>query len=617
MAQAIYAIAAVTALLVCSIIFRHREKKGAVWLAVFMFASAVWAGSLFLATIVDSFALSVFFRKSIYFGVGPVVASMLLFALEYSGRERFVRPEIVGLLSIEPILVIVLAYVNPRDFFFATVEPDPTVPSGVIIDIGLGFVLHTVYSYVLLTAFSLMIVEMLYNSKSLYRGQSGGLLVGTAFTWAMNVLTVFSSAEVDLTPIGFIVGGTLYSVAIIRYRLTDIVPIARDRVLDHVSDGVFVLDRDDRLIDVNPVGRTLLEDIESSPIGENIGSLFSDYPRLHDEYQTLTAAPTDGEREFKLDDNHFHARTTPIDDGRDRHVGWLLIVRDITDRKRREAQLKRQNERLERFADVVSHDLRNPLNVADGYLELAYEADDPESHLHKIEQSHDRMEAIIEDVLALAREGDEVSDPEPVTLAELAEQAWETVDSGDATLTVASDERFLADPGRTRRLLENLFRNAIEHGMSNNGDPSEAGEQGQQTDHDSGSEIESGADDTAFAYSGDVTADSDPSALNVSVGNIDSEEKSGQTGFYVADDGRGLPDDRDQVFEDGYTTNEDGTGFGLSIVHGIATAHDWEVDATDSETGGARFEFTGVEPVTEAVSESSAIDPDIESGSPP
>ncbi|QLG48201.1 histidine kinase N-terminal 7TM domain-containing protein [Natrinema halophilum] len=561
----IYAIATITSFAVAGVIYHYRDKKGAIPLAAYMFGSAIWAGSLLVATAVDDFALSVFFQKLLYVGVGIVVLSVFIFALEYTGRERYVRPGTIGLLFLEPIVVLALVFPNPDGIFYATLEPNPAMPTGVGFEFGPAFLLHTAYSYLLLIGTTLMIFEMLYSSQSLYRGQSLALLAGTVFTWIMNIVHVVGPINADITPLGFMVGGTLYSVAIIRYRLTDIVPIARDRVLDNVSDGVFVLDRDDRLIDVNPVGKALLEDIDSSPIGERVDSLFATWPTLHDGYESLTATPTDGEHEFALDAGHFYARATPIDDGRDRHVGWLLIVRDITDRKRREAQLKRQNERLERFADVVSHDLRNPLNVADGYLELASEADDPESHLDEIEQSHDRMKTIIEDVLTLARDGTDVTDPEPVSLTDLAEGAWENVDTGDATLTVASNATILGDANRVTRLFENLFRNSVEHGT-----PKESND------------------------STEVLG-SNHTSLDVEVGTIDTGATNDPTGFYVADDGHGLPDGGDRIFEDGYTTEMDGTGFGLRIVDEIATAHGWIVEAAESDAGGARFDFRGVE----------------------
>jgi len=211
--------------------------------------------------------------------------------------------------------------------------------------------------------------------------------------------------------------------------------------------------------------------------------------------------------------------------------------------RERERELEARNDRLEQFASVVSHDLRNPLNVATGRLELLREADDSE-HAAAIERALDRMEALIDDLLTLARAGETITETESVSLATAAEAAWETVETADAALVVGTDRTIRADASRLQQLLENLFRNAVEH----------AGP--------------------------DVT---------VTVGDRDG-------GFYVADDGPGIPaDERDRVFEDGYSTDDDGTGFGLAIVESIAEAHGWTVSLDGSADGGARFVFTGVE----------------------
>jgi len=206
--------------------------------------------------------------------------------------------------------------------------------------------------------------------------------------------------------------------------------------------------------------------------------------------------------------------------------------------------LVRQNERLERFVDVVSHDLRNPLNVAMLHLDSATEECDSD-HLGAVAGAHDRIEALISDLLTLAREGSAVTDTEWVALADLAGICWESVDTRGAELVVETDQTVRADRNRLRQLLENLFRNAVEHG-------------------------------------GDVT---------VTVGGVDG-------GFSVADAGPGIPEeDRDRVFESGYSTRREGTGLGLSIVAEVAAAHGWRVSVTASESGGARFEVTGVETV--------------------
>ncbi|MFB6218765.1 MAG: PAS domain-containing protein [Halobacteriaceae archaeon] len=211
------------------------------------------------------------------------------------------------------------------------------------------------------------------------------------------------------------------------------------------------------------------------------------------------------------------------------------------------AELRRQNERLEEFASVVSHDLRGPLNVAEGRLELARRECDSD-HLDTIADQLDRMEALIGDVLSLARRGETVDEPEPTALGPLVEEAW-TVGTegadGDPALRLAGDPgRVNCDRGRVHDLLANLFRNAVEHG-------------------------------------GD--------GVTVEVGALDD-------GFYVADDGPDIPaDEREDVFDAGYSTADGGTGFGLAIVEEIAEAHGWDVALAESESGGARFEFTGVE----------------------
>jgi PAS domain S-box-containing protein len=251
--------------------------------------------------------------------------------------------------------------------------------------------------------------------------------------------------------------------------------------------------------------------------------------------------------------------------------------------RRRERELSRQNERLEEFASVVSHDLRNPLSVAAGYLDVLRgqltdtlsdagaapavdEGENGNGHgggtgtgtgteggqlptdvmrsLDRIERAHGRMERLISDLLTLAREGQQVGETTPVRLGEAARRAWAGVDTADATLSLEGDRRLRADPDRLASLFENLFRNAVVHGGPT------------------------------------VTVRVGPTA----------------DGFFVADDGPGIPpDERDRVFERGYSTGGEGTGFGLSIVRGVAQAHGWTVGVEAAADGGARFVVSGVD----------------------
>jgi signal transduction histidine kinase len=153
------------------------------------------------------------------------------------------------------------------------------------------------------------------------------------------------------------------------------------------------------------------------------------------------------------------------------------------------------------------------------------------------------MATLVDDLLALARRDEVVTDPQPASLRALAEESWANVETGEARLVVETDRTVAVDRGRAKQLLENLFRNSVEHASP---------------------------------------------APTVRVGATSG-------GFYVADAGPGIPEgDRDSVFEAGHSTGG-GTGFGLAIVERIAEAHGWRVSVGESEAGGARFEFTGVE----------------------
>jgi len=263
------------------------------------------------------------------------------------------------------------------------------------------------------------------------------------------------------------------------------------------------------------------------------------------------ALRTDGvalERTFqRRDGGEFHGSgTLTAVQNDDELLGYVLVLADRTEAREHREQLERRNSQLEAFASVVSHDLRNPLNVAIGNIGIARKREEAQSQLESAEEALERMEQLIEDVLTLARQGKDVDEFEQVELSETVQLAWGTIDQKRAEMRYANLSTITADGERLRRLFENLFRNAIEHG----------GE-----------------------------------SVEISVDMLDDGE-----GFYVADDGPGIPEHkRDEIFEAGYTTGEEGTGLGLAIVRSIVEAHGWEISAAESGGGGARFEIRGVQ----------------------
>jgi signal transduction histidine kinase len=260
--------------------------------------------------------------------------------------------------------------------------------------------------------------------------------------------------------------------------------------------------------------------------------------------ETVVVETATGERRYV----ETNVKPLTVDDRR----SVALVMRDVTERRERKRTLERQNERLEEFASIVSHDLRNPLQVLAGRLQAidAERESDREvaldEHVPSMHRSVDRMNALVDDLLALAQQGETVSDPEPVSLAAIAGEAWSTTDAPEADLGIRTARTVLGDGSRLQQLFENLFRNAVEHG---------------------------GED------------------VSVVVDDLPDGE-----GFFLADDGPGVPtDEREAVLEMGYTNSEDGTGIGLGVVSQVAAAHGWEVALAESADGGARFEFRGVD----------------------
>jgi signal transduction histidine kinase len=223
-----------------------------------------------------------------------------------------------------------------------------------------------------------------------------------------------------------------------------------------------------------------------------------------------------------------------------------LLARNVgvaLERASKHRELEQRNERLDQFTSVVSHDLRGPLSIISGNVELARETGD-NAYLDEVDHAVERMDRLISEVLTLAREGEAVGEPEQVSLVETATRAWRSLPTADATLVVDDDAIVTADSERLQTVFENLFRNSIEHGHS------------------------------GVTVTVESTAD----------------------GFAVSDDGPGVPDDeRVSVFDRGFTTSDDGTGFGLAIVETVAEGHGWTVSVTESDAGGARFVFEGAD----------------------
>ncbi|WP_162562441.1 hybrid sensor histidine kinase/response regulator [Salinigranum rubrum] len=322
-------------------------------------------------------------------------------------------------------------------------------------------------------------------------------------------------------------------------------------LVDTVEDyAIFLLDPDGRVQTWNRGAENIKGYAREEVVGEHV-SVF--YP----EDDVAAGVPERNLREAKAE-GHFRGegwrvrkdgstfwadvRLTAIrEDGE--FLGYAKVTRDSTEQKR-ERDLLERKEQLEDLISAISHDLRGPLSVAAGNVELARRTDDL-SRLDATSQALERATELLDHLGRLAKEGTQILTPKPTDLCEVAETAWSLVETGGAELVVEGSLTVVADPSRLQQLFENLFANSVAH---------------------------AGPDVTVW------------------VGPLDERD-----GFYVEDDGPGVPEtERAKVFEMGYSTDTDGTGFGLAICNQIADAHGWDIGVTEGRRGGARFEMSSV-----------------------
>jgi PAS domain S-box-containing protein len=332
-------------------------------------------------------------------------------------------------------------------------------------------------------------------------------------------------------------------------------------IVDALGDGAYILDHDRNRVCVNDRLREVTDFDEDVLHGEHPERVVAEGywsadmgERYREAAERVLAGEADDERvqlTTTLGDGSdvtTETRLTPIERDGD-VVGAVGVIRDVTDRVERERELERLNERLERLAGVLSHDLRNPLSVAEGYVQLAGETGDTE-HLAAAEDALDRIEAMIEEALVMARDPQAIETADaPVDLDDLASECLDSGDFGGrppgAEVVVPDPGPVTGDPTLLRRAIGNLIGNAFEH---------------------------AGADST------------------VRVGVDDR-------GIYVADDGPGLPDGGtgDDLTDFG-VSNGGGTGIGLAIVERVAAAHGWTMKVCESTAGGFEVRLVGAEP---------------------
>jgi len=330
-----------------------------------MLAVMVWSLGYALELWATNLTVMLFWVKIGYLGVISVPVLWLVFALQYAGSEKRLTPRNLVILFIIPLIVLFLNWTNEyHHLYYPEVGLDRTGPLVLLyITRGTWYWIGLVYSYLLILLGTGVLVHTFIRSPRLYRGQIGTVLLGAFIPWIANALYIFGLnpfPRLNLTPLAFTLTGLVMGWGLFRFKLLDIVPVARDKVVESMKDGVIVLDAQTRIVDINPAAQRLFDRPAVEVIGQSLARFLVDRPDLVENYQGVLEVHTQIVLEEVSEQRHFELRISPIFGRRGKLSGRLIVLHDITERQQAEEKLQALNRRMQDEL-ALAHEIQQSL----------------------------------------------------------------------------------------------------------------------------------------------------------------------------------------------------------------------------------------------------------------
>jgi PAS domain S-box-containing protein len=560
----------------------RRGVPGGVAFGWMMLAIAFWSFTSALHALTGEYQSRVVIAKFQYLAVAPIGVLWLLFTTEY-GRVAWPLPRLTRLLVWGiPVATLLLAATNEQhQFYWISITPIST-PAGtrLIYTGGPWYWVHAAYSYVLILIGTGILVRGLRRFPPPYRRQTALIIAGAIVPWVSNLLylsRVLPANGLDFTPIAFAASGVCFTWGIYRYRLFGLVPVARDMVVDSMDDGVIVLDAQRRIVDLNAAAERFTGCTVSS-LGRPIDEVVSWWTEAVDDDQRL------GESQpaiVKVEPGprYFEVKISTVRDAQQRFVGWLVVVHDISNRRRNEAeryaferrvQEQQKSESLMVLAGGVAHDFNNLLTGILGNADLIAILSPPDSDQRRAAEAivigGQRAADLVSKMLAYSGGGRVVA--ERVDLDALVR---EMVDLLGASVARHCTLRYISpgplplvetDPTHIRQVVLNLIVNAAE----------------------------------AVDDAGVITVETGEETLDKTLLRQMTFGADLEPGRYVfidvVDNGSGMSEHTlARMFDPFFSTKDTGRGRGLGMaaVRGIVRSHRAALRVTSAQNQGTRF----------------------------
>lgn len=382
---------------------RHREVRGAFPFALCMLLTALWSGGYALETAGADLPTTIFWVKAqcLSYSINPLLWLIMVF--QFIERDHWITKRNILFMLILPLLTVALAWTNDlhglmwQEIYFADNGAFPVATK----TFGSWFWLIAAYSYFLNIISEFLLALSLRRKSALYREQSLALFIGLALLFLQNALYISGHSPLpgyDLTSAAAGVSGLIIAWGIFRYRLFNIVPVARDNIIENMADGLIVLDAQNRIADLNLTAKTIFGSQSGKAIGQESAVFFQNQPAFAETGFDQKTPP----RELVVQNGDcpktFEVSYFPLQDRRGRQTGLTIILRDVTERRMAQAKLLEQERTLamSEERERLARDLHDNLGQVFGFINVQAQGIKQELAKAGIDIASSKLERLVE-----------------------------------------------------------------------------------------------------------------------------------------------------------------------------------------------------------------------------
>lgn len=529
------------------IAWRERAEPGAMPLVAMLTGQVAWSAFLVFKIRAPTIGAKIFWEQLTWVGVVVIPVGWLLFALEYTGRDQYVQLRYVSLLLVVPVATVVLALTSQTHDLLYVQSQLVEFQDRQFLDRRPGPWLWviTAYTYLLGVLGSIPLLDLVRGKATTFRGQSGALLLGTLAPWVSNVLFLAGMVPIpalDPTPIAFSISGVAYLGAVTQFRLFGTNPSAsqhaRRLLIDQLREGAVVVDTHDFVVDINDSAARILGVDRQDALGERADEIVPQYDALEHDTGTGDQQTIRGDQTDRL----YDVTRTEITDSRDRSVGKIFTLHDISDHVRNQQRHRVLNR-------LFRHNIRTETNLIISHAELL-EGGVSEGEATSVKESALRVEETAEKTREIIDLFEQSRRPTAeAELSALLDSCLELV--GDRYPEVAFETGTVPDDVYVDDVFETVFINVLDNAAAHN--------------------------DT----------DPDPRVW------VFVEENDDTVTVEVADNGPGIDEYEQSVIERGTEDAlQHGSGLGLWLVKWGTEIADGDITFTDNDPSGTVVTIT-------------------------